>query len=513
MINRLQRPAAHQCGNFDGTYWIDEQIWGHRLYDEQTPWLAFLEFLVVFQHDPSLSNTEELKYRPQRQLRLRNIVFNNPHFADVLRDPPLPDHAAWDRWLELMTASAVQIDVAALANLRASIPQFADFARLVSYLRRTAIEGNSNKRWSSKFVFPFGAHSLYEDLRVTESGASNDRRFFARTGELLYLMLARSTHSEKLASLLTARFIESTDATNTVIGVLQGAPERANDVRSGGYLPYAALPEYDLMSEDWLFLLEQDLPKFDVLPHLVTMTGLHLLIYFLHRAAAEVPESPQPTFVCEIVAPRRSAVRDVALRSFEYNQALPRSAIEQLIRSVAHTPEWSIALGDPEPLRACAELLASRFDWPDEDDIQNLRAIRPDELVDQLVQRAATRHRQHVGKIHGSWARHIGLSSRRGSQRVRYAPTDGLLKSLVLANVSSRMEFKIFLQRLRDRYGMIIGEHQAQIYIEQGDADREDFAENALRLEERLTSLGLMQRLSDGCAYVHLPFRGRMHRG
>ena len=27
--------------------WVDEAIWGHRLYDEQTPWLAFLEFLNV----------------------------------------------------------------------------------------------------------------------------------------------------------------------------------------------------------------------------------------------------------------------------------------------------------------------------------------------------------------------------------------------------------------------------------------------------------------------------------
>ena len=27
--------------------WVDEAIWGHRLYDEETPWLAFLEFLNV----------------------------------------------------------------------------------------------------------------------------------------------------------------------------------------------------------------------------------------------------------------------------------------------------------------------------------------------------------------------------------------------------------------------------------------------------------------------------------
>lgn len=27
--------------------WLDEQIWGHRIWDSQSPWLLFLEFLSV----------------------------------------------------------------------------------------------------------------------------------------------------------------------------------------------------------------------------------------------------------------------------------------------------------------------------------------------------------------------------------------------------------------------------------------------------------------------------------
>lgn len=509
MIVRVPRPEAHMPGQFDGAFWVDEQIWGHRLYDEQTPWLAFLEFMTVFQYDPTLNGAVDLKYQPQRQLRLRNIVFNNPHFADVVRDPPLPDAAAWSRWLELMKGSAAQIDVASLADLRERIPQFGDFVRLIGYLQRTAIEGSSNKRWSSKFVFPFGPNALYEDLRVTPTGVSNDRRFFARTGELLYMMLARSRHAAQLASLLKGKFLEEEDPTGAVLGVLQGPAQRAPEPRSAGYLPYASLPEYDALAEDWLFLLEQKFPKFDVLPHLISLTGLHLLIYFLRRAAAVAGNVPNLSFVCEIVAPRRTAVRDVALRSFENNHALPRVAVEQLIRGTADTAEWQQAIADPEPLRAAARVLSARFDWPEEDELANLPAQTPDDLLADLVARALSRHKQHIGKIHGTWARSIGLSSRRGSQRVRYAPTDGLLKALVFANVSARMEYKAFLRRLHERYGIVIGEHQAGPYIEQDEADLEDFAENATRLEERLTSLGLMHRLSDGCAYVQLPFHGR----
>jgi hypothetical protein len=129
------------------------------------------------------------------------------------------------------------------------------------------------------------------------------------------------------------------------------------------------------------------------------------------------------------------------------------------------------------------------------------------------VQRAVARHRQHFGKIHGSWARYIGLSSRRGSQRVRYAPTDALIKALVFANVETRMEFKLFLKCLYERYGIVIGEQQSGTYLSEGAADLEDFAENATRLEERLASMGLMKRLSDGCAYVQLPFSTRATHG
>jgi hypothetical protein len=31
--------------------WVDEAIWGHRLYDEQSPWMVLLEFLNVFNYE------------------------------------------------------------------------------------------------------------------------------------------------------------------------------------------------------------------------------------------------------------------------------------------------------------------------------------------------------------------------------------------------------------------------------------------------------------------------------
>src|SRR5947208_16250850 len=70
--------------------WVDEAIWGHRLYDEQVPWMVFLEFLNVVHHeaDKGRAFTEPcglntLTYRAAHRLYLRNILFNSPRLTEV----------------------------------------------------------------------------------------------------------------------------------------------------------------------------------------------------------------------------------------------------------------------------------------------------------------------------------------------------------------------------------------------------------------------------------------------
>jgi hypothetical protein len=177
---------------------------------------------------------------------------------------------------------------------------------------------------------------------------------------------------------------------------------------------------------------------------------------------------------------------------------------------MCETQDWQAALESEEPVTNAIDLLTKNFDLPE--DFIEADEIRgtPTDVLEMLVERATTRHKQHVGKIHSTWARLIGLSSRRASRRVRYAPTDRLLKTLVVCCVDVRMEFKDFLSLLFDRYGIIVGDHQAQSFISTGAADQEDFSENARRLEDRLASLGLLKRLSDSCAYVENPFKRKI---
>ena len=183
---------------------------------------------------------------------------------------------------------------------------------------------------------------------------------------------------------------------------------------------------------------------------------------------------------------------------------MSRTAVEHYIRSVEETDEWQQAIEDGDALR---KILKDKFAWPKDNREKPYENINdPNKLLNTLVENAVNRHKQHQNKFHNVWSKEIGLSSRRGSRRLRYAPQDLLMKSLVLCIVPERMEFQDFLEKLYDHFGFIIGDKQATAYISSGRADQEAFAENALRLEQRLASMGLLKRLSDACAYVENPF-------
>jgi hypothetical protein len=512
----LPRPTT-QDDNTGPRMWVDEAIWGHRLYDEQTPWLTMLEFLCVLhaEHTQGRALREEtlngLSYRPQQQLRLRNLLFNNPHIATVLGTDQ-SDDAMWSTWLQLMQENAGGLDSPDFAYLRDRFESFQDFASIVSFLQSSAIEGGSNKRWSSKFVFPFGTNALYEDASIQGKGSSvsTDRRFFARTGEVLYLMLCRSSRVDELRERLVNRLFAVKAPYDGLVKALQGDIQLARNDRAGAYVPCKTHPIFDRLAEDWLSILDLEIPTYDAIPHLVVMTGLHLLLYQLQRGSEVLDRGDRTTLVCEIVSPKRSIVRDLSADSFQRNNALPQEAIERFIRKMCETQDWQAALESEEPVTNAIDLLTKNFDLPE--DFIEADEIRgtPTDVLEMLVERATTRHKQHVGKIHSTWARLIGLSSRRASRRVRYAPTDRLLKTLVVCCVDVRMEFKDFLSLLFDRYGIIVGDHQAQSFISTGAADQEDFSENARRLEDRLASLGLLKRLSDSCAYVENPFKRKI---
>ncbi len=497
----------------DVKVWVDEAIWGHRFYNDQTPWLVFLEFLSVFRarqlagralDEPRPDDGHEhISYHVPRLIPLRKIVFNNPHIQHI-EATGHRDSKKWSSWLKEIGGDYD------FASLRDRFEVFSQFAHVIEYFQNTAVEPHRQRRWTSRFLFPYGPHSLYADLPSNPSG-SPDRRFFARGGELLYLMLCRSGQGTSIAELISSRLLQESDPWDRVAKAL--LPEEycsEDDIVSSdiGYLPYAKRQEYDALAQTWQQLLQLNLPSAALLDPLVRLSSLHMLLYMLRRASEEIGDNAEPKFLLEIASPKKTTLFDLSLESLRANRMATARAVRAHVENTKNDQRWHDALAARVPVDAVRTYLKDRFAWKPEDPLVTGES---ETIFAMLRSYAEKRHQQHVARVHNEWTRQIGLTVSRPGTGTWYAPNDSLLKALVMCIVDDhREEYHRFLAKLYKRFCIVIAAPEAEEAFGSLPTDQHAFTKNAQRLEQRLRTLGLLRRLSDDCAYVENPFRKRI---
>lgn len=506
MNTRLEAPAKYRS---DVNVWVDEAIWGHRLYNDQTPWLVFLEFLAIFQsrhvEGKALNEIrrdgshESFTYHISRLIPLRELVFNNPHIRYV-EETEQTDSEQWGAWLKTF---ATDDD---FSYLQKRFGSFSRLSRVVEFFQTTAIEPHRQRRWSSRFVFPYGPNCLYADLPANVNG-SPDRRFFARSGELLYLMLNRSGMGVEIAEKIAEKLLRQDETWNRVVHALlpDGYRIDSNTVSSTiGYLPFAERSEYRELADTWMGLLNLDLAGEALLDPLMRLSALHMLLYMLRRANEEVGDKSNPKFVLEIASPRRTTIFELSKENFGANRMLSSRAVRAYVEAAKEDDRWQAALEARAPADAVREYLTERYEWQPDD---GPASGDHEAIFESLRGYAEKRHQQHVAKVHMEWTRQIGLSVSRRGAGTWYSPDDSLLKALVMCTVDEgREEYHRFLAKLYDRFQLVIGASEAERAFGTLPTDQNAFMQNTQRLEQRLRTLGLLRRLSDDCAYVENPF-------
>ena len=95
--------------------------------------------------------------------------------------------------------------------VRLRFVSFAALRNAVALLRGAEVESERHRRPTSRHLTPRGVDMLTADYGENKNnGVNKDRRFFARGGELLYLMLNRSKHREHLEGLIKPRLLGRT---------------------------------------------------------------------------------------------------------------------------------------------------------------------------------------------------------------------------------------------------------------------------------------------------------------
>ncbi len=497
--------------------WVAEAIWGHRL--ERQPFSALmLEFLGMaegmFRHGILLELTrpgENPQYEANQSLQLRNILFNNPRMEEILRTAHGSEDEAWATWLAFMKENArmgTRLN-ADFSYLRKRFDTFAEMVSVVRLLRRITMDPGSERSWTTQFIFPVGPATLYEALLEKGEGFERTRRVFTRTGEVAYLMLSRAAEPlrQRIRESLALTFDPTTSRNKLALRLISTPEPDRGDQKGGTYLPYKSHPAFDRMAEDVAAILSLKLPDQDAFQYLQPLLGLHVYLYGIETSNHWIGKSGLPPLVCEILAPRSDLVRKAAIESYLSNDALGIQAVGKYLDQVVFSnPELKKTLAD-DTLDDVAkrEFLVDRLVQQCGLKREKAQGADAQEVKQGFLTFAERLYRNGTADGLTGLATGSGLASKRGTNRYRYAPTDDLLRALVLANVSAPVEESEFLRLLHRRYRIAIGPVEAKKEVLSYQFDETDFKRNRDRLAQHLVGMGLARRMSDACTYIINP--------
>ncbi|QEL21916.1 hypothetical protein FQV39_04470 [Bosea sp. F3-2] len=497
-------PGSLEIRNIE--IWLEQQIWGHRFFSDQTPWFLLLEALGViasraadknhdriFPGEPADGKHEQFSYSMSTRPALRILLFKDRHIDEIADSQAVSDNSMWSRWFDLVPGGEPQF-----GYLKDRFTRFSAFRNAVALLRGAEVESERKRRPNSRHLAPRGPDMLAADFGETTNGGINkDRRFFARGGELLYLMLNRSQHRDKLENAVRERLLSPGSRWNALAKILQPEGQQPTAGFEVGYLPLPKHEVYDTLAQDWLALLSlRGLPEDNLPEPLMRLSGLAVINYMTLRSAEVLGVSPTE-FPVDMISPDTLAVQRISKDCFRRHRDQSRLAIGKIVEEFAKSPEYLDAAKQANPFRAMKELVEKRFNY-------GLASTPLARVPAELKEQAISNHDQHLGRVVGFYAEQIGFAvARRGTGRW-YAASDGLIEALVLANVKHPMEFETFLETLWKRYRIVIGSGVGRQAFQ--TANYAHLKANQRLLEDRLRVLGLLKRLSDDCAFVTNPF-------
>lgn len=308
------------------------------------------------------------------------------------------------------------------------------------------------------------------------------------------------------------------------------------------YLPYRHLPRFDLLLEDFEALSRLDLTKQELFLALGSLGSLHQICYLLEQECKvlALPYSgaelkPRDLNMVVVVNPdiKTDGIRALSMRRLKENSALFTQArshyVQAHLRALVQTcaPELLLAptLSEDEQVLVC-NLMRCAFDFSKnfhinlkertitetnnkgtDTQLKNI-TISPDGISYAEIEEMLCTHERdmHMKGLHQNWGADIGLITKEKAVTYFYSLSDELLYYLVLALVpkGQPMALKDFLQKLHQRYYLVIGPHEAQS-AHYALEDRV-FIDNERQFKLKLSRNHLLISLSDACDYVRNPF-------
>lgn len=473
-----------------------EHVWGHRFRPEQTPMLLLFELMCVIENQYQAKQqgfiknifspeNDTLYFRHRRNFKLRILLYQN-EMLETIHNSKATDFEKWERqsdFLKSLDGDNFCFKDDDIDHIRNNYKSFDGFYNVLKILSSLTFDPLSNKRWASKFIYPISRDYIWCDFDNIKE--SEDRRFFARGGEIIYLMLCRSSEDSRLRlEELFTQWLESdgdsySNLAKSLVVQEERYPLETNKRRNLGYLPQKNMQCFETLAEDVLKTLTLDLERLDKIKILSDMIGFHVGNY-IYSVGEHTPASVNgaecrlPTYIAEVLTKTTNSIRKASIQSI----STQRNRLKRTLSSnIPHLFEWY-------------------DDTEDQIERDNILSESTEDAIDYL-------NKNIVGYPHICF-RHIGFVSRKNTRSFRYVITEDFLHSLVITLLGSekRLEFRKFMRALTERYNIFIDQAPAQ----ESEILQSDLNRNAKNLSVLLYQMGMLRHLSDACSYVVNPY-------
>lgn len=515
MLDAQKDPLPAPVNLLDGADMrVQESIHGHRFIQEQEPFMLVLETLAVCAAKPlgtvppGDATHEAFHYNLPHRRKMRFLLFQDRHLEKVASDETIHDHEKWDDWKGRVNDQYDperdgQDHFAYLDNVFDR--RIDALVQAVHLLRSMEVDVLHNRRWTSRFLAVTGPDMICTDMREGANRSwSGDRRFFGRGGELVYLMLNRSSKASEVGELVQKRLLSPDDPKNAIAKALCDPFDQKASSTHIGYLPFRQHEAYNRLADDWQAVLNLDrIPNGHLFEPLFRITGLNLVVYLAERARAEIGAPKAEPIILDLTNGADKQLRQSSKEHLNrHRQAANRAVRAYVEKRVANDEGWETAVGQDNRAGAAKEI-QRLFGFKNKEK----RFSSPKNQLEALIQQATKRDKNNIHKYLLPLVKDIGLATSRPRVGSWFGVDDAMISALVMANVTRTVELREFVALLYVRYGLVIGPEEARKAFERPPVGVQSFEANLAALETRMTRLALTQRLSDDCAFVTNPYR------
>ncbi|WP_423798168.1 hypothetical protein [Neobacillus sp. SAB-20_R2A] len=507
---------------------LSAQIWGHRFKDGQKGPEYVLEFLNVLKGTEY--NLGASEYFRIRSTGLRQFIFEGNKEGAQAGVVALTDEQKKKLYSLVRDKDEISVIREFFKNLEIPLSDGQGKA--------------ANRSWYAKTLYPLHESLLFFELRTHVKNEtktySYERNFFARGGELYFLMLSYGTKNdltlrneiEQRLKFLLQKNKSIEHIVNKISSTLEDEQNKKEDLyplkkvsektKEYPYLPVEDDPIYHEFAVEFNQLISLNIDIYEMFELLISLITFQLSRYMLKRSLID-DDNNQVTYFFDCLDAQVGPIQKLSAKSFSDNELLVKNKFESYFKQVfnekmgnyafvtSHLSGWK---ANPEELISYLGLSKLSKERKNKvkkviskcntyrDITDKLYIIVKDIVSDQL--------KKHQLSIIRGLARDGGFGGFRRGSKYRYFMTDSFVQAIVYANIKPKeqMEFNLFLENLYKKYGFIIGELQAKsngIY-EKSKLNVRYFQKNEFAIREKLRYNGLLVEYSDATAMIRNPY-------